>query len=87
MDKLFLTVLNMSLTGAFVIAAVCLLRLLLRKAPKIITLLPLGGGRLPAFNPILDREHFQPDAFQCQDDTDGYCHSAGAAHRKRHIHP
>ena len=74
------------LTGAFVIAAVCLLRLLLGRLENHY-LWPLGGGRLPAFNPILDREHFQPDAFQCQDDTDGYCHSAGAAHRKRHIHP
>ena len=37
MDKLFLTVLNMSLTGAFVIAAICLVRLLLKKAPKIIS--------------------------------------------------
>jgi beta-lactamase regulating signal transducer with metallopeptidase domain len=48
MDKLFLTVLNMSLTGAFVIAAVCLLRLLLRKAPKIITycLWAVAGFRL-----------------------------------------
>ncbi|MCL2121282.1 MAG: M56 family metallopeptidase [Clostridiales bacterium] len=37
MDKLFLTVLNMSLTGTFVIAAVCLARLPLKKAPKIIS--------------------------------------------------
>jgi len=37
MDKLFLTILNMSLTGAFVIAAICLARLPLKKAPKIIS--------------------------------------------------
>ena len=37
MTKLFLAVLNMSLTGAFVIAAICLARLLLKKAPKIIS--------------------------------------------------
>ncbi|MDR0273062.1 MAG: M56 family metallopeptidase, partial [Clostridiales bacterium] len=37
MDKLFLTILNMSLTGAFVIAAVIFARLLLKKAPKIIS--------------------------------------------------
>ena len=36
-DSAFLTILNMSLTGAFVIAAVCLARLPLRKAPKIIS--------------------------------------------------
>ena len=37
MDNLFLTILNMSLTGAFVIAAICLARLPLKKAPKIIS--------------------------------------------------
>ena len=37
MDKIFLTILNMSLTGAFVIAAICLARLLLKKVPKIIS--------------------------------------------------
>lgn len=37
MDKLFLTILNMSLTGAFVIATICLARLPLKKAPKIIS--------------------------------------------------
>ena len=37
MDTLFLSILNMSLTGAFVIAAICLARQLLKKAPKIIS--------------------------------------------------
>ena len=37
MDKLFLTILNMSITASFVIAAVCLARLFLKKAPKIIS--------------------------------------------------
>jgi beta-lactamase regulating signal transducer with metallopeptidase domain len=37
MDKLFLTILNMSLTGAFVVAAICLARLPIKKAPKIIS--------------------------------------------------
>lgn len=37
MDKLFLSVLNMSITGAFVIAAVCVARLTLKKAPKNIS--------------------------------------------------
>lgn len=37
MDKLFLTILNMSMTGAFVIAAICLARLPLKKAPKIVS--------------------------------------------------
>ena len=37
MDKIFLTVLNMSLTGAFVILAICIARLPLKKAPKIIS--------------------------------------------------
>jgi beta-lactamase regulating signal transducer with metallopeptidase domain len=37
MDKLFLSVLNMSLTGAFVTAAVCVVRLPFKKAPKIIS--------------------------------------------------
>ena len=48
MDKLFLTVLNMSLTGAFVIAAICLARLPLKKAPKIISycLWAVAGFRL-----------------------------------------
>ena len=35
MVELFLTILNMSLTGAFVIAAICLARLPLKKAPRI----------------------------------------------------
>jgi len=48
MDKLFLTILNMSLTGAFVIAAICLARLPLKKAPKIISycLWAVAGFRL-----------------------------------------
>ncbi|WHH59313.1 M56 family metallopeptidase [Petroclostridium sp. X23] len=48
MDKLFLTILNMSLTGAFVIAAICLVRLPLKKAPKIISycLWAVAGFRL-----------------------------------------
>ena len=37
MDKVFLTILNMSLTGSFVIVVICLARLLLKKAPKIIS--------------------------------------------------
>jgi beta-lactamase regulating signal transducer with metallopeptidase domain len=37
MTKLFLTILNMSITGAFVIAVICLARLPLKKAPKIIS--------------------------------------------------
>ena len=48
MDKLFLTILNMSLTGAFVIAAICLVRLPLKKAPKMISycLWAVAGFRL-----------------------------------------
>jgi beta-lactamase regulating signal transducer with metallopeptidase domain len=37
MDKFFLSVLNMSLTASFVIAAVLLARLFLRRAPKVIS--------------------------------------------------
>ena len=48
MDKLFLAILNMSLTGAFVIAAICVARLPLKKAPKIISycLWAVAGFRL-----------------------------------------
>jgi beta-lactamase regulating signal transducer with metallopeptidase domain len=48
MDKIFLTVLNMSLTGAFVIAAICIARLPLKKVPKIISycLWAVAGFRL-----------------------------------------
>ncbi|MCL1804596.1 MAG: M56 family metallopeptidase, partial [Clostridiales bacterium] len=48
MEKLFLIVLNMSITGAFVIAAICLARLPLKKAPKIISyaLWAVAGFRL-----------------------------------------
>ncbi|WP_367568793.1 M56 family metallopeptidase [Lacrimispora sp.] len=48
MDKLFLAILNMSLMGAFVIAAICLARLPLKKAPKIISycLWAVAGFRL-----------------------------------------
>jgi len=48
MDKIFLTFLNMSLTGTYVIAAICLVRLLLKKAPKIISycLWAIAGFRL-----------------------------------------
>ncbi len=48
MDKLFLTILNMGLTGAFVITAICLVRLLLKKAPNIIIycLWAVAGFRL-----------------------------------------
>ena len=37
MDKLFLTILNMSFTGAFAVALICLARLSIRNAPKIIS--------------------------------------------------
>ena len=45
---LFLLILNMSLTGAFVIAAICLARLPLRRAPKIVSygLWAVAGFRL-----------------------------------------
>ena len=48
MDKLFLTILNMSLTGAFVIAAICFARLPLKKVPKIVSycLWAVAGFRL-----------------------------------------
>lgn len=48
MDRLFLTILNMSLTGTFVIAAICIARLPLKKAPKIISycLWAVAGFRL-----------------------------------------
>ncbi len=48
MNKLFLTILNMSLTGAFVIGAICLARLPLKRAPKIISycLWAVAGFRL-----------------------------------------
>jgi len=48
MDQLFLAIVNMSLTGAFVIAAICVARLPLKKAPKIISycLWAVAGFRL-----------------------------------------
>ena len=48
MDSLFLTILNMSLTGGFVILAICLARLPLKKTPKIISycLWAVAGFRL-----------------------------------------
>ena len=48
MEKIFLSVLNMSLTSSFIIAAICAARLLLKKAPKIIsyTLWAVAGFRL-----------------------------------------
>ena len=42
MTKLFMTVLNMSITGTFVILAVLILRLCLKKAPRWITCLLWG---------------------------------------------
>ena len=48
MTNLFLTILNMSITGAFVIAAICLARLPLKRAPKLISycLWAVAGFRL-----------------------------------------
>ena len=48
MNNIFLTVLNMSLVGAFVIMAICLARLPLKRAPKIISycLWAVAGFRL-----------------------------------------
>jgi len=37
MEQIFLSVLNMSLTASFVIVAICLARLLLKRAPKVIS--------------------------------------------------
>lgn len=48
MEKIFISILNMSLTGTFIITVICLARLLLRKAPKIISyaLWAVAGFRL-----------------------------------------
>ena len=48
MDRLFLTVLNMSFTGAFVVTVICIIRLTLKKVPKIISycLWTVAGIRL-----------------------------------------
>ncbi len=48
MERIYLTVLNMSLTGAFVIAAICIARLALKKTPKVISYLlwAVAGFRL-----------------------------------------
>ena len=48
MSSLFITVLNMSLTGAFVITTICIARLVLKKAPKIVSysLWAVAGFRL-----------------------------------------
>lgn len=48
MDKMFLAILNMSFTGAFVITAICFARFPLKKAPKIISycLWSMAGFRL-----------------------------------------
>ena len=48
MSNAFLTIINMSLTGAFVITSICFARLFLRKAPKIISycLWAVAGFRL-----------------------------------------
>lgn len=48
MEQIFLSVLNMSLTGAFVVAVICLARLPLKKAPKSISyaLWAVAGFRL-----------------------------------------
>ncbi|MCL2672264.1 MAG: M56 family metallopeptidase [Clostridiales bacterium] len=48
MDAIFLSVLNMSLTGAFVIAAIALARIPLKRAPKLISyiLWAVAGFRL-----------------------------------------
>lgn len=57
MDKLFLSILNMSLIGAFVIAVICIARLPLKKAPKIISYCLWGWRGLGLFSP------FQSKAF------------------------
>jgi len=48
MDNVFLTILNMSLTGAFIIAVICLVRLPLKRVPKMISycLWAVAGFRL-----------------------------------------
>jgi len=48
MDRLFITILNMSFTGAFVIVTICLVRLLLKKAPTTLSysLWAVAGIRL-----------------------------------------
>ena len=43
MKSLFLTVLNMSLTASYTVVAVMVVRLLLRKAPKVF-LCPVGDS-------------------------------------------
>jgi len=65
-DKLFLTILNMSLTGSFVVAAICLARLSIKKAPKIIAycLWAVAGFRL-AF-PISIKSAFSLIPFNAQ---------------------
>jgi beta-lactamase regulating signal transducer with metallopeptidase domain len=54
MERVFIQVLNLSLTGGFVIAVLCLARLLLKKAPKRISyaLWAVAGLRLVLWFPI-----------------------------------
>lgn len=52
MSELFLTLLNMSITASWLIAAVLLLRLLLKKAPKWITVLLWGAAAVRLICPL-----------------------------------
>ena len=47
MERIFVTVVNMSIAASWVIAAILLVRLILRRAPKVF-LCPLGGSWLSA---------------------------------------
>lgn len=66
MEGLFLTVLNMSLTGSYVIAAIMLARLFLKKAPKAVSYALWGTAGFRLIFPISFESVFSLIPFKAQ---------------------
>lgn len=70
MTKLFLTLLNIGIKAGWLILAVLLLRVILRKAPRWTVCLLWGVVALRLVFPVFHRERVQSDS-KCTDSTDG----------------
>ena len=60
MSEFFLNVVNMSISASWLVLAVLILRLLLKKAPKWITVLLWGDCSNKTNLPIFYREYVEP---------------------------
>ena len=77
MADIFLKFLNMSISASWLALVVVILRLLLKKGPKVAESCSVGNRRYPAHFALFHRKHPEPDP-QCGNNQPGDYLLAGA---------